>query len=70
VWFDHGTAGEDSCDAIFTELGNGEIRAELPASSSPNAYFLVNGFTVGDEGVAHTGSGGVPSDAAQDACLP
>ncbi|MDX1389899.1 MAG: hypothetical protein R3344_11955, partial [Acidobacteriota bacterium] len=70
TWFDHGGGADDFCGAVFTDLGNGAIRAELPAPAAANAYFLVTGFDGSDEGVAHTDSGDNPSDPAQNTCLP
>ncbi|MDX1388848.1 MAG: LamG domain-containing protein, partial [Acidobacteriota bacterium] len=70
TWFDHGGGGDDACDVVFTDLGSGEIRAELPAAAATDAYFLVTGFDGSDEGVAHTDSSDNPSDPAQNSCLP
>lgn len=68
--FDHGGGPDNVCDLPFTDLGTGELSAELPLPGGDAVYFLVSPFSGGLEGVAHRSSGGIPADPAQSTCPP
>jgi hypothetical protein len=64
VWFSHGGAPGDVCDATVDDLGDGWMRHAL-ASSAGDRYYLVTAFGGAGEGTA----GNAPSDA-QCSCPP
>ena len=68
--FDHGNSSDNVCDLPFTDLGTGELRAELPLPAGDAVYFLISPFSGGDEGVTHLSSTGVPADPSQSTCPP
>jgi hypothetical protein len=67
-WYSH--AGDAHCNvAWFEDLGTGEMRIDetLPPG---DIYFLVTATSGGVESRSHTASNGLPSDLAQEVCLP
>ena len=68
--FDHGGSPDNVCDLPLTDLGTGELRAELPMPPGDAIYFLVSPWSGGEEGVAHLSSSGFPADPAQSTCPP
>ncbi len=64
TWYSHDSAPGNICNAVITDLGSGQFRAELTPSSG-NMYYLVTAFNGDGEGTA----GSVERDM-QNSCAP
>jgi hypothetical protein len=68
-WYSHGDAPGSDCATVVSDLGTGEMRAEL-APDSGNRYYLVTAFGGADEGPSGFDSADVEIPSAQSTCPP
>lgn len=65
--YDHGAGAR--CDMTVTDLGTGEMRAEITPSKG-NHYYLVTAHSATAEGPSGFASSGVERDPSQNTCAP
>jgi hypothetical protein len=69
IWYSHADAPGNDCAAVVTDLGGGEMRAELNPSAGDH-YYLVTAFGGMDEGPSGFDSTGVEIPKTQSTCAP
>jgi hypothetical protein len=69
TWYSHADALGNNCAAVVTDLGGGEMRADLNASSG-DRYYLVTAFGGLDEGPSGFDNSGTEIPASQSTCAP
>jgi hypothetical protein len=68
-WYSHGDAPGSDCGTVVSDLGTGEMRAEL-APDTGGRYYLVTAFGGGYEGPSGFDSAGLEIPSAQSTCAP
>jgi len=69
VWYSHASAAGNACNPSTTDLGTGEMRAEITPTLGDH-YYLVTAFDATVEGPSGFGSSGGEIPAAQSTCGP
>jgi hypothetical protein len=69
-WYSHGDSYGKVCNAAVTDLGTGEMRAQLAPSGAGDHYYLVTSYGAGIEGPSGFASSGVEISPTQSTCSP
>ena len=69
TWYSHANTPGSRCSISATDLGTGEMRAEVSPSAGDH-YYLVTAYAGGIEGPSGFRTGGQEIDRAQSTCTP
>jgi hypothetical protein len=69
TWYSHKDAPGNLCNANVTDLGNGEMLAEITPSAG-DRYYLITAYRDLDEGPSGFDSDGIEIPAKDSSCAP